>query len=233
MKVSDIMTSDVVTVQPETPLKVVAQTLIDHRISGVPVVTSGGDVVGVISESDLILKERGLIPQRTGLFARLVRPATREDRSKVNARTAGEAMTSPAVTVPAFFSIATAARAMIGRGVDRLPVVTNDRLVGIVTRSDLVRAFGRPDEEVIADVHEQIDVFLALDNAPSQVEATIENDTVRLAGELRSRESVEALTRVVAQTPGVIKVDSSSLRWVENAARSQPKSRRDRLRLPI
>ena len=141
MKVADVMTSDVVTVQPETPLKVVAQIFIDHRISGVPVVTSGGAVVGVISESDLIFKERGLIPERTGLFTRLVRPATREDRSKVNARLAGEAMTSPAVTVPAFFSVAAAAREMIGRGVDRLPVVRNDRLVGIVTRSDLVRAF--------------------------------------------------------------------------------------------
>ena len=86
MKVSDVMTSDVVTVQPETPLKVVAQTLIEHRISGVPVVTSDGAVVGVISESDLIFKERGLIPGRTGLFARLVRSATWEDRSKVNAR---------------------------------------------------------------------------------------------------------------------------------------------------
>ena len=71
MKVSDVMTSDVVTVQPETPLKVVAQTLIDHRISGVPVVTPGGAIVGVISESDLILKERGPTPERTGLFARL------------------------------------------------------------------------------------------------------------------------------------------------------------------
>ena len=86
---------------------------------------------------------------------------------------------------------------------------------------------------MIADVREQIDVFLALDNEPSKIEATIESETVRLAGELRSRESVEALARVVAQTPGVVKVDSSLLGWVENAARSKPKSLRHRPRLPI
>lgn len=148
MKVKDVMTRDVVTVSPGAALKHAAELLVQHKVSGLPVVDIDGRVLGVISERDLLFKAQGELEGHDWLRW-LTDPLAVTDRRKLDARLVGEAMTSP-VTVGPNQPIAWAARLMLGSGVKRLPVVEQGRLAGIVTRADLMRALARPDAEIAA-----------------------------------------------------------------------------------
>jgi len=137
MYIEHLMTRDVLTVTPETSLKDVARLLVEHRISGLPVVEDGR-VVGVVSEADILFKEQGAQNESTGPFTWLSRGGG--STAKLTASTAGEAMTSPAMTIHASATAAAAARLMIEQGVNRLPVTADGTLVGIVTRADLLES---------------------------------------------------------------------------------------------
>ncbi|HET8556558.1 MAG TPA: CBS domain-containing protein, partial [Gaiellaceae bacterium] len=112
MNVKDVMTSDVVTVRPDTSLKDVATILTERRISGVPVVDEGGKVVGVVSEGDILFKERGP-SERTGVLAWFADPYDVEEQLKLAARTAAEAMTAPAKTIAPWRPVSSAAAEML------------------------------------------------------------------------------------------------------------------------
>src|ERR671936_785351 len=112
MIVADVMTTNVVKVRPSMPLKEVAELLLSRGISGVPVVDAEGRVLGVVSETDILAKEQGAI-ERAGLLHRLLSPDTRSEQAKVEATTAAEAMTSPAVTVSPHATVAEAATRML------------------------------------------------------------------------------------------------------------------------
>src|SRR5215208_4850606 len=142
MNVSQIMSSEVTAVAPDTPLKEVASLLVERAISGVPVM-DGDELLGVVSETDIVAKERGPVPPAS-LIEKLIR-GSGDTNLKLEARTAGDAMTSPAVTIDAWRSVAAAASLMGEHGVNRLPVLEDGHLVGIVTRNDIVRAFTRGD----------------------------------------------------------------------------------------
>jgi CBS-domain-containing membrane protein len=187
MKVKDVMTRDVVTVRPETSIKEVARILTEGRISGLPVVGEEGEVVGIVSEGDILFKERGP-SERRGLRARLrARDGTDEQR-KLEARTAAEAMTAPARTIALWSPVSVAAAEMLEQHVNRLPVVDNrNRLLGIVTRSDLVRAFGRPDAEIEREIRANVldDVlWLAV---PDAVGVAVDEGKVTLTGSVDTR----------------------------------------------
>src|SRR4026208_2462954 len=115
-----VIATAVISVTAVAPLKEVAQTLIDHRISGVPVVDDSGRVVGVVSEGDFLFKESGPAAIRRRRLARLLgdSKSTRARRSKVEATTAGEAMTSPAITIRTSEPVAEAARPHAARDGD-------------------------------------------------------------------------------------------------------------------
>jgi CBS domain-containing protein len=148
VKTSDLMTREVVTAAPEAWLKDVAKALLAHGISGMPVCDQEGRVLGVISEADILHKERGRIERRSGPLAWLVDGMPYTDVAKAHTRTARESMTAPAITIGPDRPAAAAARLMLEHGVNRLPVVSDDgMLLGIVTRADLVRAFIRSDEK--------------------------------------------------------------------------------------
>src|SRR5580765_3776523 len=149
MRVQDVMTKTVHTVTPETPLKRVAAVLAALGISGLPVLDADGAVVGIVSEADILYKER-LEPPARGRLRTLLGPAQADaEKAKLEARTAGEAMTSPALTIGPRRPVAEAAGRMLDEHVNRLPVVDDaGRLLGIVTRADLVRAFVRTDDEI-------------------------------------------------------------------------------------
>jgi CBS domain-containing protein len=156
-KVGSVMTTDVVRAGYGTPFKEVARLLADHRISGLPVVDDDEKVIGVISETDLLLRQARTPdphepPRRRFPFAPLTRSARRQ-ATKAQARTAGRLMTEPPITVHADDTIVEAARTMAQRHVERLPVVDEeDRLVGIVTRRDLLQVFLRPDRDIRQEV---------------------------------------------------------------------------------
>jgi CBS domain-containing protein len=144
MKVSDVMTERVFTVRPDTPLRSVAKQMLEYGVSGLPVVDNEERVVGVVSETDILFKERPA-PDRNGIVDWLVHYGEDPPRAKLEARTAGDAMTAPAVTIVPRRSVADAAALMLELRIDRLAVVDGDQLVGIVSRTDVVRAFATED----------------------------------------------------------------------------------------
>ena len=158
MKVAEVMTRQVAAVRPETPLKDVAALMVSKGISGVPVVGDDGAVLGVVSEADFVIKERGPEAVNHRLLARVFGESrqTRAELAKIEAQTAGAAMTSPAITVQATDTLRWAAQQMADRKINRLPVVEGARLVGIITRADVVRAYVRPDPELARLVREEV-----------------------------------------------------------------------------
>ncbi|HZR91962.1 MAG TPA: CBS domain-containing protein [Gaiellaceae bacterium] len=210
MKVEDVMTENVRTVTTDTPLKEVAEILAEQRISGLPVVEAGR-VVGVVSEADILAKERGEVPRRGGLLGLLLEDGL-EARAKLDAETAGEAMTSPAITIRRGRSLVEAAAKMIDAQVNRLPVVDdNDELVGIVTRADLVRAFVRSDADIAREIREDV-ILHTLWIVPDELTITVDNGAVTLGGEVETKSDAELLPEFVRRVPGVISVDSR-LTW--------------------
>jgi len=206
MKVSDVMTRDVVTVEEDTPLKDVAELLLEHDISGVPVVYEGR-VVGVVSETDILYKERGPEGEPRGTISWLLDAPDASFRRKLAARTAGEAMSSPPVTIRPTRPLAQAAAMMLEHRVNRLPVVQGDRLVGLVTRTNMVRAFARSDEEIEQAIRE--DVFLGtLWQSSDGVVVDVSGGEVVLRGEVQSEAQADAIRTFASRVPGVVAVES-------------------------
>ncbi|MEU2232495.1 MULTISPECIES: CBS domain-containing protein [Streptomyces] len=179
MKVGGLMTGNVVSATPETSFKEVAKLLAEHDITGVPVVDEDDHVLGVVSESDLL--------------------TAREP-------TARALMTEPAVTVHAEQSVADAARLMVRRGVERLPVVDEEeRLVGIVTRRDLLCVYLRPDAEIRHRVRE--DVLSDVMGLPGDaVDVHVLDGVVTLAGRLRWQSQARLLVNLTERVDGVVAV---------------------------
>jgi CBS domain-containing protein len=216
MKVRDLMQSDVRTTGPEESLKDVARTLVDNSISGMPVCDADGRVVGVISEGDILFKERGRPERRAAPLGWLLDGGSRADLKKATARTVSDAMTAPAITVRPSSSATEAARRMIEHGVNRLPVVTQDgKVVGSVTRADLVRAFSRSDAEIAIEIQKDI-VERVLWAEPSAIEIVVREGEVQVGGELETRTDVEIFERLVEKVPGVVSVQSTVTARIEN-----------------
>jgi CBS domain-containing protein len=210
MRVRELMTEQVLTIGPEAPIKDVARILVDSRISGMPVCDIEGHVLGVISEGDILYKEHDPRDSHLGGPLGWIVDGTPDyaGYAKAQALTARKAMTSPAVTIAPWESVADAARIMCERHVNRLPVVKDERLVGIVTRSDLVRAFTRSDEEIEHEVKEDVvERTMWIDSG--EVEAIVTSGHATLSGRLHKRSDVDLLNRLVARVPGVTEVDST------------------------
>jgi len=205
MKVRDVMTEAVYTVTGDTPLKTVATRMLEYGISGMPVV-EGDRLVGVVSETDILFKER-VAPDRKGLVDWLVHYAEDPPVAKLDARTAAESMTTPAVTVGPDRSVADAAALMLDLRIDRLPVVDGDELIGIVTRADLVRAFTRPDAEIQREIRET-GLLRRYWLNPAEVDVTVEDGNVVLSGSVHSPALAESLVAFIERTPGVVSVES-------------------------
>jgi CBS domain-containing protein len=214
--VRDVMTTSVLTVPPDAPLKEVALLLLDNRVSGAPVVDAAGHVLGMVSEGDFLVKEQGSANVRHRPLARLLgeSPETGAQLAKVGASTAGEAMTAPAVTIAPDRPINEAAAIMTARGHNRLPVIDDGHLVGIVTRADLVRAYVVSDEELARTVREEILLrILWLDPADFSVRVT--DGVVAVAGRVDRRSTAETIARVIAMAPGVVAV-RSEVSWARD-----------------
>jgi CBS domain-containing protein len=205
MKVRDLMTTDVVTVARETTLKEVAELFVERGISGVPVVEDGR-VVGVVSERDFLFKEGSSVDSGRGFFARLMDGS--ETILKIGARTAGDAMSTPPVTIGPGRTVAEAARLMLDRAISRLPVVDDGRLVGIVAESDLVRAFARTDQEIRREIREDA-ILATLWESPDEFEIDVHDGHVAISGEVESREHARVIETMVARVPGVVDLEAS------------------------
>ncbi|MFI8823505.1 CBS domain-containing protein [Streptomyces sp. NPDC053431] len=179
LKVGSLMTDNVVAAVPDTSFREVAKLLTEHDISGVPVIDDDDHVVGVVSESDL--------------------PAHGQP-------TARELMSAPAITVYAEERAADAARLMVRRGVERLPVVDEEeRLVGIVTRRDLLRVFLRPDPEIRRRVREDV-LADALGLGADAVDVHVLDGVVTLEGRVRRQGQARTLVGLADRVDGVVAV---------------------------
>ncbi|MFD8413098.1 HPP family protein [Streptomyces sp. NPDC059650] len=191
--VADLMTDEVVCAAPGTALEHVVTLLGEHDFSGLPVLDDEDRVLGVVSRTDL----PGHLPQQPHVPGETTGPAT-----------AAEAMSAPAVTVRADEPAAHAARLMARRGVQRLPVVdVEDRLVGILTRRDLLRLFLRPDAEIRGRVvREVLDEALGLPSAA--VDVHVVHGVVALEGRVERQSQLRLLRGLVERLDGVVAVVS-------------------------
>lgn len=209
LRVLDVMTTDVFTADPLDGFKAVAQRLYETGVSALPVIDSDRRVVGLISEGDLLVKEGGK-PRGS-----LLHPAeARTLAGKASAVVAAEAMTSPAVTITADATVAEAARLMHGRGLKRLPVVDADgRLLGIVSRHDVIKVFVRTDASIRKEVLEGVigrDLMIDTFGIAVEVEAGI----VDISGQVERRTEIPVITLLIAGMDGVVAVENSlTYRW--------------------
>ncbi|MFD8009041.1 CBS domain-containing protein [Streptomyces sp. NPDC058955] len=179
MKIGGLMTSNVVSAVPATSFREIAKLLAEHDITGVPVLDEDDHVVGVVSESDLLARHE---------------------------LTARDLMTTPAVTVHAEETVADAARLMVRRGVERLPVVdVEERLVGIVTRRDLLCVYLRPDAEIRRRIREDV-LTDAMDLPGDAVDVHVLDGVVTLAGRVRRRGQAQMLVELAERVDGVVAV---------------------------
>lgn len=200
--VADLMTTEVVNVREYTSFKDVVFALRNGEVSGVPVVDGGGHVVGVVSESDLLPKEavRGPYPIE-GTFWQRTRL-----RRKAAAQTARDAMSAPPITIGPAASVARAAALLATRGIKRLPVVDADhKLIGIISRKDIVGVFARTDAEILRDVQEKVLAHCG-SRAPSDIAATVKDGVVTLTGQVERVALISILTTVTVAIPGVVGV---------------------------
>lgn len=190
----DVMTRSVHVVAPFTSLKTAARLLTENQVGALPVVNAEGEVVGVLSEADLI--------------ARIACAATTAPGT-----TAAAAMSTPAIVAPPDLPVRRAAELMHERNVRHLPVVDeNGRLAGIVSRGDLLELFLRGDEDVKRRIENDLLPRLGwLDR--ETIAIAVDGGVVEVTGEVPRRSDVEALKRLLARVDGVVAVGISELLW--------------------
>jgi CBS domain-containing protein len=178
-QVRDVMTTSVITVDRITPYQEIDRLLTQHRISGMPVLMMGRHVAGVVSEADLLAAE-----DERARHARMAATTGRRWRLRKRPQvglTAGTLMTAPAITIGPDATIPAAARLMNTHHLRRLPVTDEDgKLVGIVSRRDLLSVFLRPDDDIAHDA-QQILHETACDD-PATVTVTVRHGVVTLTG---------------------------------------------------
>lgn len=226
MRVSDVMTRTLIGVPPEMPLRDVARLLSEHRISGVPVIEEG-TCIGVVSEADLLVKQLGRSVSRRMPIEWIIGehhdPAELRRRAATTAR---EAMTSPAVTIAEDRLVREAAAMMVDKNVNRLPVTRDGRVVGIVTRSDLVRAYLRLDAEILRIVREEI-LRGTMWIDPDTLEVTVREGIVYLTGTVDRRSTARIIEKLVGLVDGVAQV-VSSLAWEADDTHMAPAGESER-----
>src|SRR6266568_810005 len=153
--VRNVMTREVVTVSEQAPFTELVRLMAVHKLSALPVVDGDGQVVGIVSEADLLRKEEYQDERDAPHW--LERRRERVARSKAAGRTAAEVMSTPVITVDPEATVPMAARLLARHGIKRLPVVDDqDRLVGIVSRADLLRLFLRDDEAIHREILDEV-----------------------------------------------------------------------------
>jgi CBS domain-containing protein len=217
--VADVMTTRVHVATPTTPFKLLVRLIEENRVSAIPIVDRNGMPVGIVSEADLLVKERQSgIEGRAGLFRSR---RQRTERAKSEGIVASDLMTSPPITVDAGATLTQAARLMQERNVRRL-IVTDARgkIAGIVSRSDLLQVFLRTDEDLREDVLDKLIPAILIDQA-SPIDVTVRANVITLSGEVDRKSDTEILSRLTRDLDGVVGVvNQLTYRWDDTLRRS-------------
>lgn len=202
MQVRDVMTPDVISVQTGSSLRDAAQILAEHRISGLPVTDQNGKVVGVVSEADFV-KAAGRMRSVRPFFARWL--ARSSSGTEMPETTVGSVMTSPARTIEPDRPVAEAASRMARWNVNRLPVCEDGRLIGIISRADVVSLYARSDDQLASAV---ADALAGIEGVSVE---RVQDGLVVLTGSVSHRALAEAARASASQVEGVIAVDASGV----------------------
>jgi len=203
--VKDVMSAEVVAVRRGASFKEMAASLRQYRVSAFPVIDDDGRVIGVVSEADLLAKE-ALADGQAGIPGAVTGLLHRKQHEKADALTAGEMMTHPAVTVRPDDTVEHAARMMYTLQVKRLPVVdAGGCLIGIVSRSDVLAVFDRPDSEILAEITDDVILHEFLID-PAMFVVTIRDGVVTIRGNLESANLGHQLVAKIRHVRGVVAV---------------------------
>lgn len=224
MKVSDIMTPHVLSVPPEESVVTAAQLMLEKRISGLPVIDAGGKLVGIVTEGDFLRRaETGTRRQRPRWIEFFMGPGRLADEYvRLSGRKVGDVMTGEVQTVAPDASLEQIVRLMERHRIKRVPVVHDGKVVGIVTRANLLRAVASfagqiaplaPEDAAIRD-----QLLASLKDQPwapvTAVHVTVRNGVVQLSGVITDERQRQALRVAAENVPGVKNVEDDIV-WVE------------------
>jgi CBS-domain-containing membrane protein len=213
---ADVMTREVITVAPDTSVREIAQILNAKRISGVPVVTADGNVVGIVSEGDLIGHAWTIGKQRGSWWLTIFSDDSKLAReyTKTHARTARDVMTREVISIASSAPLADIAKMLERNRIKRVPVIDNKKLVGIVTRANLLQALATANLSQAASnddraIRERL--FAELRDQPwAQLHSkniVVQDGIVHLWGQVATQDEHDALCLAVENTPGVKKIE--------------------------
>jgi CBS domain-containing protein len=206
MKVSDIMTTELVSVGPDTPFKEVVERLVRSQVSGLPVIDDQGKLAGLITEADLISKEAyGGRRRALGLLADVLSARDHHWVAKSAGSVAADVMTRNVIGCGSGEDVRSVARRMLEVGVKAMPVVDAGTLVGIVSRHDILQVFDRPDAAIADDVRR---LLAEHRNMPDDhhVNFSVQEGIVTLTGDVRYRWDEPIVVSTVRNVAGVIDV---------------------------
>jgi CBS domain-containing protein len=217
--VSDVMTTRVHVASPVATFKFLVRLIEENRVSAIPIIDQKGMPIGIVSEADLLLKER--LHELEASEDLLHRQKRRNERTKAEGTVASDVMTSPAITVTSDTSLSQAARVMQEKNVRRLVVVDErGRIAGIVSRSDLLQVFLRTDDELRDEVAGTLIPAMLL-SSPDRIEVEVRSNVVTLSGEVDRKSDAEILTRLTRELDGVVGVvNQLSYRWDDTSAQA-------------
>jgi len=203
--VKDVMSTQIVAVRRGATFKEMATKLREYRVSAFPVIDDEGKVIGVVSGADMLAKE-ALADRYDGIPGRLGSIVHHKQHEKAEGLTAGDLMTHPAVTVRPEDTIEHAARLMYTLQVKRLPVVdAGGYLVGIVSRVDLLSVFDRPDEEILAEITDEVILHSFLMD-PALFTVSVRDGVVTVQGDPESADLGHELVDAIRHVQGVVAV---------------------------
>jgi predicted transcriptional regulator len=214
MRARELMSTPVVTIRPDASLKELAEAMVAHQVSGVPVVDRTGTLLGVVSESDVMAKiecavadetERG-VPRLITALAN-----TLEHSNKGTSRSAADLMTPRVVTAGPDATVQELVHLMMAYDINRIPIVDAGHVVGIVTRADILRTFVRPDAAIETDLRWRVAHELWIN--PEALTISCRKGVVTLAGTVDTHADAELVRRWAVKTEGVTGVEDRDLRY--------------------
>ena len=201
MRVLDLMTIDVLTVRPETTLKEAARLMVESRISGLPVVDDRGRLVGIVTEADFLSRQAD-----SAQDARLLAAVFDEAAPSPAATLVKDAMSPDPVGIYPEANLAEAARLMAEHGVKRIPVINDERkVVGIMSRADIVMAFTRPDDVIEDEI--RVDLLgRMVGSSGADLDVTVSDGAVTLPGAMNDAADEVLLADLIGRLAGVVDV---------------------------
>lgn len=191
VKVTEIMSRSVITVTPATPIKEAARLLVEHGVSALPVLDVRGELVGIVSEADLIKVEARPDPRSQ---ATPMAPSAGTAPRRVS-----DVMTREVISVRAATEVSQAVRMMLDAGIKRVPVLDGRRVIGVVSRRDLMRVIARNDHSVRHDVEDRVK------GLGVSVDIAVDGGVVTVAGSPTARER-GLVESTALSVPGVLEV---------------------------